>query len=241
MSKEIIDSIQVLYQDEYLLVVNKPAGLPSQPDSSGGLDLLQLLTGQTGLRNLYLIHRLDRPVGGLMIVARQPGIQETFTRQLTGQTLAKTYLAVVCGQPPTSQGELINRLAKNERLNISKVVQADHPKAKEAKLRWSCLASLSNPAVRQGAQGLSLLSVQLHTGRHHQIRVQLAHAGWPIWGDAKYNPAFIHAGGWNPLALVSHQLVFSHPVTHETLSFQLDWPRQVPFDLFAPASNSVIK
>lgn len=225
-----VDQLQILFQDRHLLVVVKPAGMPSQPDKTGSEDLLTILAQKLGPASgsLLPVHRLDRPVAGLLVVARTPSVQAALTRQMGDRSLTKAYLAVVCGSPAVQSGELNNFLVKNERLNVSRVTVAGSSGAKAARLSFTVLAS----STTAGGETLTLLRIQLETGRHHQIRVQMAHAGWPLWGDTKYNPAFRHAGGWHAIALVAAELRFQHPADGRRLEFALPMPEQEPFRQF---------
>lgn len=227
---ELPETIQILFQDRSILVAVKPAGVPSQPDKTGGEDLLSMLSRQLNLQagQLLPVHRLDRPVGGLIAVARTAAAQTALTRQMGDKTICKSYLAVVCGSPDQKAGDLHDFLLKNERLNVSRVVPASQPGAKSARLFYEVLQTLESA----DGQILSLLKIRLDTGRHHQIRVQMAHAGWPLWGDTKYNPALRLAGGWHAIALLAAGLAFRHPLDGRPLEFSLPLPDQTPFSLF---------
>lgn len=228
-SKPVPTEPSIAYQDRDLLVVFKPAGWPVQPDKTGSPDLLAWARLACGDAALYLVHRLDRPVSGLVILARRPAIQTALTRQMSLPAgLAKRYLAVVCGQPPADVGTLTDYLAKNERLNRSRIATPDHPQAKLARLHYQCLQCVQTP----DGQLLSLLAIDLETGRHHQIRVQLAHAGWPIWGDTKYNPDSHSRKGWQTIALLAWRLSFAHPVNGRRLDLLAPWPVSPPWTLF---------
>lgn len=230
-----VSPIRIIYQDQYLLVVDKPAGIPSQGDKSGTADLLTLLEKQlqadhasSPAGHLLPVHRLDRPVSGLVVLARTAAVQADLTRQMASHEFQKNYHCIVLGSPEIEEAEITNYLVKNERLNITQVCGPDRKMAKIAKLHYrkegQCLG-------RQN-ELLSLLQIELQTGRHHQIRIQLAHAGWPLWGDTKYNPSFRRSGGWHSLALCSTSLKFRHPVTQEDLSFSRPLPSDYPFSLF---------
>lgn len=206
-------NIEILFEDSDILVIDKPAGIPTQPDKSGDESVLDLLN--TKGRDLRIVHRLDRTVSGVMVFAKNAYSAAELSRQIQEGIFVKKYLAVVCGKTEEEK-TLENWLIKNERLNISKCVAANTPKAKEAKLRYKKIAETET------AEGcLTLIEVELFTGRHHQIRVQLAANGTPIWGDTKYNDAFKRRKGFFTLALRAATLRFFHPKKQEALFFEV--------------------
>ena len=204
--------IQIVHEDNHLLVVVKPPNMPTQADASRDPDVHSLMKEyiaeryqKPGAVYLGLVHRLDRPVGGLLVLARTSKAADRLSEQVRKKTLARQYVAAVRGDAPDA-GELHDWLLKDERTNTVRVVPEGTPGAKEALLRFACVAR---------AQGLSLLRVRLFTGRSHQIRVQLAHSGSPIWGDARY-------GGGRPgeqIALWGAHLGLLHPTLREELHF----------------------
>lgn len=204
--------IPVLYLDNHLLVVVKPPNLPTQADRSGDDDLLSILKRYIGERYnkpgavyLGLVHRLDRPVGGLMVLARTSKAADRLSEQVREKTLARQYVAAVRGSAP-ERIELCDWLLKDERTNTVRAVAAGTPGAKDAHLAWQKAGE---------ADGLSLIRVKLYTGRSHQIRVQTSHAGFPIWGDARY-------GAGRPgeqIALWGAHLGLVHPTKKEELRF----------------------
>jgi 23S rRNA pseudouridine1911/1915/1917 synthase len=159
------------------------------------------------------------------------------TRQMTQKTFAKRYLAVVCGHPGADQAELCDYLVKNEALNVSRVVESTHRQAKRAVLRYTCLER----SVDAEGQPLALLAIDLETGRHHQIRVQMAHAGLPLWGDTKYNPARNQKGSWQAIGLLAWQLSFNHPITGRLLAFTAPMPDDFPWSLFAKPELTMLQ
>ena len=217
---------EVLYQDEDILVAIKPAGMPSQPDKLGFMDLLTFLQASFGESkalpdtSIKLIHRLDRPVGGVMIFSRSEMTDKWFASEIPERKIQKTYLAVVCGNMPESDGELIDYIVKSEKTNLSRVVPKERKGAKRAALGYEVLKT----GNVEGYGDLSLLKITLFTGRHHQIRVQLAHAGCPIFGDCKYNKLFstVKTKGWYKLALFSSEIYFRHPRTGKEMTFRAD-------------------
>ncbi len=205
--------IRVLYEDNHLLVVEKPANVPVQADASGDEDLLTACKGyikekyqKPGEVYLGLVHRLDRPVGGVMVFARTSKAAARLTEQFSAHRARKRYAAIVEGSAP-GEGRLADFLWKDERTNTTSVVPEGTPGAKLAKLSFRTLA-------REG--DLSLLDVDLQTGRPHQIRVQLSHAGFPIHGDQRYNPA---AQVGEQIRLWAYALTIVHPTLKEEMTF----------------------
>ncbi len=206
-------NIRVLYEDNHLLVVEKPANVPVQADASGDEDLLTACKGyikekyqKPGEVYLGLVHRLDRPVGGVMVFARTSKAAARLTEQFSAHRARKRYAAVAEGSAP-AEGRLTDWLLKNETTNTTSAVKEGTPGAKQAKLGFRTL-------VREN--GLSLLDVDLQTGRPHQIRVQLSHAGWPIRGDQRYNPA---AKAGEQIRLWAYALTIAHPTLKEEMTF----------------------
>ena len=205
--------IRVLYEDNHLLVVEKPANVPVQADASGDEDLLTACKGyikekyqKPGEVYLGLVHRLDRPVGGVMVFARTSKAAARLTEQFSAHRARKRYAAAVEGDAP-AEGRLTDFLMKNESTNTTAVVAVGTPGAKQAKLSFRTLAR---------EKGLSLLDVDLQTGRPHQIRVQLSHAGYPIHGDQRYNPA---AKVGEQIRLWAYALTIAHPTLKEEMTF----------------------
>ncbi|MEM1041250.1 MAG: RNA pseudouridine synthase [Bacteroidota bacterium] len=207
---------EVLYLDNHLLAVSKPAGLLVQEDYTGDADLLTL--GKAHLKNKFdklgnvflgLVHRLDRPVSGVLVLARTSKSASRLSDQFRRRTPQKRYLALVEGRL-TGQGSREDWLAKIDR--HVRVVKPGHPQGKRAELRWQALAS---NRTKSGA--VSLVEVELLTGRAHQIRVQLAALGYPILGDLRYG-AKREFDGRN-LALHSYRLTVEHPTKREPMSF----------------------
>ena len=206
-------TIRVLYEDNHLLVVEKPANVPVQADASGDEDLLTACKGyikekyqKPGEVYLGLVHRLDRPVGGVMVFARTSKAAARLTEQFSAHRTKKRYAAIVAGTAP-GEGRLTDCLLKNEATNTTAVVPAGTPGAKQAKLSFRTLAR---------EKGLSLLDVDLQTGRPHQIRVQLSHAGYPIHGDQRYNP---NAKVGEQIRLWAYALTIAHPTLKEEMTF----------------------
>lgn len=217
--------MKILYEDNEILVAVKPQGMPAQADKTGDLDLLSALEAYAK-QPLGLLHRLDRPVGGVMLFAKEKKAEAFLAKEIQERRLKKSYLTVLCGRLPAEEGKLEDYLLKNARTNLSEVVSKERKGAKRAVLRYRRLAEKETEA---GV--LTLAEIELETGRHHQIRVQTSHAGVPIWGDKKYNQNFPKRGK-TEIALWSYRLEGIHPKTKEPFSFTAK-PEKEPFSLFA--------
>lgn len=208
--------MKVLYEDNHIIVVEKPVNVPVQGDETGDLSLLDEVKAyikdkyqKPGDVFIGLVHRLDRPVGGVMVFARTSKAASRLVPQFAEknrQGAVKRYAAVAMGDAPVS-GELTDWLLRDEASHSSLVVPEETENAKKATLLFKKTA---------GRRDVSLLDVDLKTGRHHQIRVQLANAGYPIWGDQRYNKAAVPG---QQIALYAYSLSFEHPVTHDRMRF----------------------
>ena len=215
---EMYHGVGVVYEDNHLLVVVKPPNMPTQADASGDPDLHSTMKQyiaekyqKPGAVYLGLVHRLDRPVGGLVVLARTSKAADRLSKQVRKKTLARQYVAAVRGSAP-AQAELNDYLLKDERTNTVRAVAQNTPGAKDAKLIYQKAGE---------ANGLSLIRVKLFTGRSHQIRVQTSHSGYPIWGDARY-------GNGKPgeqIALWGAHLGLVHPTKKEEMHFTAMPPR----------------
>ena len=223
---EELQKINIIYEDNHILVVEKPANIPVCEDNSHDLDLLTMLKryikdkyNKPGNVYLGLVHRLDRPVGGIMVFAKTSKASSRLSRQIQEHKMDKVYYAVVNGKID-SDGEMIDYLYKDKINNMSYVT--DKNKGKEARLKYKRISFNKD-------NDYSLVEVFLYTGRSHQIRVQFASRGYPLVGDQKYGK--IRDNKTN-IALFSHKLSFIHPITKEKLEFNLDIPKRYPFNLF---------
>ena len=222
--KDIRDYI--LYEDKDILVCHKPAGIAVQNARVGSMDMESLLKNYIAQKTpgkmpyLGIVHRLDQPVEGVLVFALNAKAAAELNRQMMSGKIKKIYLAVTEGEIKAEKATLENWLKKDNRTNSSSVVAAGSAGAKKAVLSYEMLESKKIEKEESGQNGKarSLIQICLDTGRHHQIRVQMAHAGMPLVGDRKYNP---NQSGQEPLALCSAKLGFQHPVTKKKLEFQV--------------------
>lgn len=205
--------LNVIYEDNHVIVVEKPCNVPSQADKTGDADMLTLVKAyikekyqKPGDVYLGLVHRLDRPVGGIMVFARTSKAASRLSEAIRINDFSKKYLAVVEGKLQEKSGVLEDYLYKNEALNKSLVVSKEKKGAKLARLSYE---------VVEECEDMSLVKINLETGRHHQIRVQFSHAGHPLIGDQKYGKS---APGVQ-IALWAYELEFKHPVKDEVMKF----------------------
>lgn len=215
-----MDKLHIVYEDNHIIVVIKPCNIPVQADKSGDIDMLTMVKAyikekynKPGEVYLGLIHRLDRMVGGLIVFAKTSKAASRLSEYIRNREFKKKYMAVVNGTIHGS-GEFKDYLVKNERLNMSKVVTSNVKGSKEAILEYNTISNF-----KYNNKDYSLVNVDLKTGRHHQIRVQFASAGYPLYGDIKYGQK-INKVGQN-LALWSCYLSFYHPTKDEYLEFNI--------------------
>lgn len=211
-----MQNLKVLYEDNHIIVVEKKTNIPSQGDKTNDIDMLTIVKqyikekyNKPGDVYLGLIHRLDRPVGGVMVFARTSKAAARLSEEVRDKVFKKQYLTIVDGKFEKTTGELEDYLLKNERTNLSKVVEANTKNAKQAKLDYEVL-------IYNEETNLSLLKINLHTGRHHQIRVQLSSREHSIYGDQKYG----RRGRGKQIALWAYRLTIVHPTTKEEMTFE---------------------
>ncbi|MDZ7773876.1 MAG: RluA family pseudouridine synthase [Balneolaceae bacterium] len=225
--------IPIFHEDEHLLVVNKPAGLLSQADHTGDPDLLSLCKRYLragGARDpfLGLVHRLDRPVAGVMMLAKTRRAAEDLARQVRDRLVQKTYRVTVFGKTAVN-GVLTHHLEKDRSRNVVTARDETGTDSKEAVLSFARL-----DMAEEGGQTLCLLSVHLQTGRPHQIRVQLAAVGHAVWGDYKYGP---EQPDGRAMALRAYELVLRHPATGKEMRFTSQLPQEDPWNRFNTSSE----
>lgn len=219
----IYKGIKILFEDNHLLVVVKPAGVPSQADKTGDDDMLTLLKAyikdkynKPGEVYLGLVHRLDRMTSGIMVFARTSKAASRLSKNIREGDFKKRYLAVINGHMKKEDKAVLleNYLVKDEKNNVSKVCAKDVKNSKLASLEYKVLSNfiLNNKEY-------SYVEVKLNTGRHHQIRVQFSNIGYPLYGDVKYGKG-INKEGQN-LALFAYSLSFFHPTKDEVMEFRV--------------------
>ena len=208
--------MNVLYEDNQIIVVEKDPNIPSQADKTGDIDMLTMVKqyikekyNKPGEVYIGLVHRLDRPVGGVMVFARTSKAASRLSEQVRNKKLKKTYIAVVDGEIKEKSGVLEDYLYKDERNNKSTVVNEGKKNAKLAKLEYEVLDF-------DEKRNLSTVKIKLYTGRHHQIRVQFANAGHSLYGDQKYGTR----GKGKQIRLWAYELEFEHPVKKEMMTFK---------------------
>ena len=212
-----MQKLNVIYEDNHIIVVEKPVNIPSQGDKTGDIDMLTLVKryikekyNKPGEVYLGLVHRLDRPVGGVMVFARTSKAAARLSEQVRNKDFKKKYLVIVDGKFEKNKGTLEDYLLKNEKTNTSKVVKEGTKNAK--------LAILDYEVIKYNEEiNLSVVKVNLHTGRHHQIRVQMANAGHSICGDQKYGTR----GRGKQICLWAYELTILHPITKEEMTFKV--------------------
>ena len=247
----------ILYEDKDIIVCHKMAGIAVQSARIGEKDLVSMLNNHLmeqadqRMEPVRVVHRLDQPVEGIVVFAKNKKTAASLSAQITDGSMKKVYQAVCCvteagghwiGNAGKNDQELIDYMAKDARTNSSAVVKKGQKDAKEARLSFRVMAANCLPYV--------LVEIHLATGRHHQIRVQMAHAGLPLFGDRKYNPDWeLYAKAWQAqmvnesadhvahrllaaeLALCATELTFRHPKTGKPMHFQVK-PQKSVFQTF---------
>ena len=225
--KRIVDlrqseCMKILHEDDDIIVCVKEAGVATQTRQIGQKDMESMLRTyrmQKGESSyIGVVHRLDQPVSGVMVFAKNKEASAHLSRQIATKAADKCYYAVTDGVPEKKKATLEDYLLRDGKTNLSKVVSSKTEGAKRAELSYEVIAQKEDKAI---------LRVQLATGRHHQIRVQLAQAGWPIVGDRKYNFKENMKPSGEQLALCSYRLAFKHPKTNKNVAFEIELPYQL--------------
>ncbi len=215
-----------IHDDPFVVIYNKAPGIPVQADKTGDASLLERAE-KFAKRTLHLVHRMDRPVSGAILLAKTKAVMTALTEQFKNRQIDKEYLAIVQVLPPEPEGTLVHFLRKNEAKNISVAVPEGTPGAERAELHYRVLGS---------SERFHLLHIQLLTGRHHQIRAQLAAIGSPIRGDVKYG--FKRSNKDRSIGLHAWKLSFEHPHSGETVSVVAPPPEEVVWGAFEEVLKS---
>ena len=221
--------MKVLYEDNHIIVVNKQSGEIVQGDKTGDTPLSDIVKAwlkekynKPGNVFLGVVHRLDRPVSGIVLFAKTskalPRLNKLFAEH---EKVRKTYWAIVANKPPQESGTLTHWLTRNEKTNTAKAYDREVPNSKKAVLNYQLIAA---------SDRYYLLEIQLHTGRHHQIRCQLAKIGCPIKGDLKYGSPRSNPDG--SICLHARHLELEHPVSHEIISITAPVPQDTLWQAF---------
>mgnify|MGYP002511394888 CR=1 FL=1 len=234
--------LEIFYEDKEIIVVKKPVGMESQASHFFAPDLVseirkhinRLSTGK-GEPYVGVIHRLDKPVGGIMVYAKTKKAAGILSAQVQSREMQKMYMAVVCGKPVDNVDNFVDYLLKDCGGNMSRIVEKGINGGKRAELSYQAVETLEE----EGMPLLTLVKIRLVTGRHHQIRVQFAGHGLPLWGDSRYNPEFACVNGLGledrtakdhrpfglsrpAIALSACELTLIHPSTKKQMHFQME-------------------
>lgn len=211
-----MNELKVIFEDNHIIVVEKIPNIPSQGDKTEDRDMLTIIKeyikekyNKPGNVYLGLVHRLDRPVGGVMVFAKTSKAASRLSEEVRNKTMKKTYLAIVNGKMEEYNAQFVDYLWKDEKNNTSYVVNENKKNAKRAELDYRLIKY-------DDKQDLSLVEVDLHTGRHHQIRVQFSSRKHAIYGDNKYHGR----GAGTGICLWAYKLEFVHPTTKEIMIFE---------------------
>lgn len=220
--------LKVIYEDNHLLVVEKPVNILSQGDDTNDKDMVNLLKSYVKEKynkpgNVYigLVHRLDRPVGGVMVFAKTSKAASRLSEQVRNKSFKKTYRAVIHGKMNKNKDTLNDYLYKNKKTNMVSVVNKNHKDAKSAELSYETLGFKENK---------SLVEIDLKTGRSHQIRVQFSSRKHPLFGDQRYGQDVNKVG--QQISLWSYRINIIHPTTKEKMEFICPPPQEYPWNLF---------
>ncbi len=229
-------NLNILYEDKHIIVCEKLAKVPSQSDKTNDLDMVNIVKNHifenTKENDPYvgIINRLDRGVGGIVLFAKTPSAAKILSEQMQNKTIKKYYKAVLTGKLENAEDKLIDYLVKDARANLSKISIKENKQSKKAELIYN-IVNQSKAKLKDLEIEVFLVEIELITGRHHQIRVQMANQGAGIWGDTKYNELFKDVKGWVEIGLFAYILEFDHPKTKKKLTFEIE-PKGEIFNLF---------
>lgn len=253
--KESFVQKNIIFEDKHIIIAYKPAGIATQTARVGQQDMVSELKNYLAGKPEYkgrkepylgLVHRLDQPVSGLLVFSKTKQASAELGRQITNGQIQKFYYAVVYGKPEVERGTLTDYLYKNPKTNRSVVVKEDFPQAKKAVLDFELIKTMlaldENPDLVNFGKShklgvVSLIDIRLITGRHHQIRVQMSHAGMPLLGDMKYggelSKELSRKTGCRNVALCAYKLTLFHPVSGEKITFEKQPEGEIFFPFFS--------
>ena len=207
-----MNNIEIIYEDNDIILCRKPAGIATQTKRLGQQDMESLLKNYRAKKKeppyIGVVHRLDQPVEGLMVFAKSQKAAAGLSKQIQQKIIGKHYYAISVTVPVEKEGMLENYLITDKKMNVTSVVDEKPEGAKKAVLEYR---------VVDEKEGLALFDIRLHTGRQHQIRVQMSHMGCPLMGDRKYGDVMASEG----LALCSYRLSFQHPITGKPMDYSI--------------------
>lgn len=221
-----MQTLDIIYEDNDIILCRKPAGVATQTKRLGQQDMESLLKNYRAKKKeppyIGVVHRLDQPVEGLMVFAKNQKAAADLSKQIQQKIIGKHYYAISAGEPKAKEGMLENYLITDKKMNVTYVVVGEIGGAAEIREKKNSLEGAKKAIleykVADEKEGLTLFDIHLHTGRQHQIRVQMSHIGCPLVGDSKYGDV---GQGKNGLALCSYRLAFRHPTTGKTMDFSI--------------------
>ncbi len=202
---------QIIFEDSEILVINKASGIPTQTDKNNNPSLLEILSQE--YPNIYLIHRLDQRVCGLVIFAKTEHSAKQLSKDFQTRNITKKYRSIVGNKPLENEAKLTHWLVKNSTRNLSKAFENEVKNSQKSELNFKII---------QSSERYHLLEIELLTGRFHQIRSQLSAIGSPILGDLKYG--FKRSSPDGSIFLQSYLIHFNHPITKKALNFEIEMP-----------------
>ena len=214
--------LKVLFEDKFIIIVEKPASVLSEPDGKGE-DIVTMASAHV-CKPCFLVHRLDRNTGGAMVLSKMQKATGKLSEAIQKREFEKEYIAVIKGVPEEQEGVYKDLLFKDSQKNKTFVVKRERKGVKEASLEYKVLSTAEHPEHGK----ISLVLIKLHTGRTHQIRVQFASRKMPLLGDGKYGSRDNHC----ETALWSRRLAFKHPITGENIEAVSMPPEEYPWNLF---------
>ncbi len=225
--------MDIRYEDDSIIVVRKPAGIESQSGKTFAPDMVSLLKKELYMRTkkpdpyVGVVHRLDRNVEGIMVYAKTKQAAANLSRQVQNHEMKKIYKALLSEKPQKESNELVDWLVVDKKTNYTTIANEKTPNAQKAILSYMANPMRDKepfcalPLTEEEKKCFWVAEINLITGRHHQIRAQFANAGMPLWGDCKYNPAFMGRRDILQVGLCAYKLEFRHPVSGKKMNFTI--------------------